>query len=516
MATRLDVGAKRKRPPDIEPHTLVGLGALEARGMMVLPLPQDVNDRLREFLNSLDAGSARWYTEIAGITLAAGPIAKPGAGFKAEAVRDSARSWDALADAERRDVLAQFSPGTESGRELLFDNGKRKAWAFDRPYGEYVRNVTQRVRQGNSPLAQSPNQPSWTLEGFGFNSHLITNLGLEIVNLMADELERLGFSPGPPTHFPHLIYKPPRGAKLAAHHDQLTPSALLLALETHVASSVPGEPSMKRWVDTHGAQMLAHLVGALGDDDGPTFGICHLTPERFCNCMRLLRTATDNGDRVGSAPIQQEWWDKVGGPYWFDWVGALPYLNERLQSQYQDDGPPLQMLPIKPARGDAQAPYVAFWPVGWPHGSMSNQKRRVTSSVPIRLTASVALTEDDKRKQADVVAWLRAVAVLASSENGEERAAAEAHVASRADADGFADGKTHRNPGTVARLLRKNTGWFRELAPTPATVERFVSRFGMESAAAAASPSLPALPPSNLAGTRPRVGEKRARCDTSE
>ena len=113
-----------------------------------------------------------------------------------------------------------------------------------------------------------------------------------------------------------------------------------------------------------------------------------------------------------------------------------------------------------------------MWPVGFPHGSMTNQVPRVT------LTMNLTLKKVNIEER--VVKRLKNLATLAQP--GSEQAAVDAaEKAFEEDTTPYHDGPTHRLPQMMADLQRnaeyavgnKQPGPFASIAPTMEDVERF-------------------------------------------
>ena len=485
---------------------LAGAASLNANGTFVLPLPPLLCDAMELFIRRLDDGTGRWYMRMIELALAA-PLERPGHGFDAATVRRQGEEYAVAPEAERDAMVQQFNPATDEGRARLFDADERKRLTRDSIYGEFVRNLVQRAKQGNTPMAQSALHQGWTESGFGMWAHLVPAVGLDMAVQVAHLLRELfGLSSSLPHHFPHVIYKPDKGSELKAHHDQINPRVLLTQLRLHVAST---DPSTLGWVRRVGLQMLAHLQGGDAIDAGPTYIVGPMTPARLLICLEAI------ADGRVAAPVQLPmWWDQKQGPYFFPWEQSLPAFNAALEAA--DEPGDLRVIPIIPSAADrAEAgvepdqslPFALGWPVGFPHGSLRNRgARRVTVTLPLNVVnGGLHLPLDP-----DTAQWLRALGALADPGTPpHELQHAEQLVERRGYMDSFADGPTHRRPSAAAALIRhpvhaesalvafggaRQPGWFWEVAPKRSEVEDFLRAFGTTEtaftpAAAAASSS---------------------------
>lgn len=420
------------------------IGRLDEDGCLTLALPAAFQERTEAFLRDLDEATCRWFEEMTRDALRA-DLSKPGAGYDPAVLRRQKAVWDALPAEERERELHGFSPATAEGRARLFNSKKRKRATEGKPYGDYLRHIVQRAKQGNTAMALSKMWHAWTDAGFGMWAHVVAALGLEIAVEVARLLSALGMRAKLSHHFPHVIYKPEDGAALGPHHDQITPQQLVRELRAHVASE---DPSTLAWAKTHGLQLLSHLEGGRSAD-GATYIIGPMTCERLLMCLEFFGADSDT---------------KTRGPYFYEWDRRLEDLNVMLRARGQ---PRLCQVPIAPRAdegGVAGGAFVAGWPVGFPHGSFKSKRRRVTITMPF----DVRETPSDHGAP-DSVAWLTDLSALV--EEGEDTAAAAKRVRERTRP--FADGSTHSKP-SVAKYLYVKNGWFNAIGPTRAAVEQFV------------------------------------------
>lgn len=418
---------------------------LNEEGCFTLTLPVAFQQRTDAFIRDLDDGTRRWFEDMTRGALQA-DLSRPGAGYDPVVLRGQKAVWDALPEERRESELRRFSPATAEGREALFDGKKRKQATEGKPFGQYLRHVVQRAKQGNTTMALGRMEHAWTDAGFGMWAHLVAALGLEIAVEVARQLSALGLRGKLPHHFPHVIYKPEDGAALKPHHDQITPQQLVEELRAHVASE---DPSTLAWTKKHGLQLLSHLEGGRAADDGATYIIGPMTCERLIMCLEFFGAASDT---------------KTTGPYFYEWDRKLNDLNTMLTARGQ---PHLRRIPIAPRASEAAiagGAFVAAWPVGFPHGSFKNKRRRITITMPF----DVRETPGDHGAP-QIVEWLSDLSALV--EEGDDTPAARERVRKRKRP--FADGPTHKKPSVAADLLGRG-GWFHDIGPTRAVVEQLV------------------------------------------
>ena len=183
---------------------------------------------------------------------------------------EAGTQWNTLSDEETTSYCSMIDLRTDYGMSMVFDvdfldKQLNENPAFKTmPGKKYFRQAVIYTKQGNSGMAQGSMQRAWTKKGFGKRVHICPDIGLFMLSVAMERMERLGLKPGLPNHFPHPIYKPPSGDALEVHHDQMSSADLLRNLGEHVAS---GDPSTSAWVAKHGVQMLAHLQGGTHDDE---------------------------------------------------------------------------------------------------------------------------------------------------------------------------------------------------------------------------------------------------------
>lgn len=325
-----------------------------------------------------------------------------------------------------------LDPSTSAGLDHIF---------LDRKSSPY-KDAISFVLKGDSNLGLAKMDQSWSLSGFGKWAHLNPGFCMRLSAAVRDVLSEAGFRcfvKGPS----HLIVKPPSGVALAAHHDQLAPQELLLALREHMKDS---DVSTTAWVKKQRFQCLVHIAGRR--TDGFTYMIGPMTPARLLICMEAFADG-----RVRD--VSPEFFDRKEGPHFLKWQSALPQLNAFLAHLNE---PPLRVMPMVPLSSAGDDPFVIVWPVGYPHGSAKNKTLAVSATVCLSFEPPT-----DRRflKRARCMADLQ-------SEDEARREAAEAWMTN--DKVPYEEGRTHKKPHLAARWIRPG-GFYSSLAPTHADVD---------------------------------------------
>lgn len=290
---------------------------------------------------------------------------------------------------------------------------------------------------------------SWARSGFGKWAHINPGIALRIAVEAQKELAAVGLHCSL-SSIPHIIYKPPGGSELCAHTDQIPPVVLIQKLEEHVLES---DASTTAWVKKNGLQCLAHIDG--GNTDGYTYAIGPMTPHKLLVCLRAIASSRIPGILPTGTSLAS--WLKGGtGPSFLKWRAKLGELNAILLAEGEDV---IRVCPITPDRG-ATGPFLAAWPVGFPHGSAKNLKRRITTTAPLSIRSE---SRDDRG-----VKRLRAFATIASGTGDMD--AAERFITN--DTLPYAGGKTHKKPQLAARWIRPGAP-YHSIAPTHQDVDAF-------------------------------------------
>ena len=359
--------------------------------------------------------------------------------------RSKAR-WDALDPTEQQAVVHRIDLRTDEGMRLAFDARyiTTLRWWEQLPGNHFLREAIIYVKQGNVAMGLSNMACSWASNGFGLWAHLVPDAGLPLLEAamrcMGDEL---GLEVGAPQHFPHVIYKPPGGAALGTHHDQMSPRDLLKHLRQHVASA---DPSTLGWVQRHGCQMLTHLQGGTGTQDGATYVVGPLTPRTLLLCLEAFSEGRCGGDH-------SSWNCKGLGPITLDWKAHLECFNALLRERGEQ---PVGLLPISPSDADARGGFTVCFPVGWPHGSFQNhltENPREHKGSRITITLPVSMRGSSQDPDPRIPERLRAMATLSTGgRTAAEYAAAETFLLR--DTNPYAGGRTHCHPERVGDLIR--------------------------------------------------------------
>ena len=275
-------------------------GALDKFGVFTFSTDLDTV----AFVKDLRECSALWFNENLEKMLADPPKSmffSEKNQTKYEDVVKGKAKWDSLSPEEQKSIKAKFDLHLDSGMQWVFVTGslEKEPWFEALECKDFLKKAISFVRMGNVAMGLANMAQAWTAKGFGLWAHLIPDFGLRMVEDTMQRMIDLGFEVGKPQHFPHPIYKPPDGAALEVHHDQMAPSALLRHLKEHVDSE---DPSTTAWVKRHGIQLLAHLTGGTGTENGATFIIGPMTPKKLLICLSFY---AEGGAGAGSG--YKEW-----------------------------------------------------------------------------------------------------------------------------------------------------------------------------------------------------------------
>ena len=446
-----------------------GLDSLNVNGVATFPLPNKINTA--KFVAELRTCCNKWFHHNLRKMLTTPPNVPT-------MPSESKRSWEALSPAQQQYYINMIDLRTDEGMRIVFDSEylPKQSWWIGMGGGrKFFRKAVTYVKMGNSALAQGPIYDAWTASGFGFWAHLIPNIGLELVMAVMEWMPTLGFVPGLPEHFPHVIYKPPGGKALDAHHDQMAPRELIDNLKIHLASS---DPSTTAWVKKHGCQMLAHFLGGTGKDDGATFVVGPMPPTKLLFCLQnyasgrvealtaqFEKQREDEAIAAGKAPQKGKKGDDAGdeGARWakqtkddgiikLNWQRHLEAFNRLLLEANYDS---IDLIPAAPQTRDNKG-FILMFPVGWPHGSFTNVKKEdVANYKGSRITVTVPITVSGSSQEANsrIPDRLRNLMVL-SNGGYTKKDYAEAEIFLRADTKPYADGLTHTKPQSVLKFVR--------------------------------------------------------------
>lgn len=414
------------------------------------------------FVESVNVGAQEWMASHLARALVE-PPRKP-------EFAQGYRIWRNTDASIRQTILNYFDVRTREGAIRLFDSTLRRA-SIPPEVRDYLDDRLRYVKQGMRATAQGNSYKAWTHTGFGIWTRIWTALGLKLLARAKTILSEQGFT----THVagvPHIIYKPPRGDNLFAHHDQMPTLELIQNLKEHVNSN---DSTVEAWVRKYNMQLLAHIYG--GHDDGYTYTVGPLNCATLLFCMELIvKNPPDIAAAAWSASATYKAFVMDdSGPYFVDWhklvgpTGAGP-LNKHLE---RNGFQTLRIIPIKPFSSHNQ-PYLAMWPVGFPHGSMKNQEPRIT------LTMNLSVKKDQLSKRA--IRRLKNLAIIAH-EGSTDAEVAMAEEAFKNDTEPYHEGGTHKMPEMMADLQRnaayatngRPVGPFAAIAPTRADVEEFLS-----------------------------------------
>ena len=441
------------------------ISSLNEWGCMAWPV-EYAHASITNFVDQVNAGAHEWMAAHLARALVEPP--------RKDEFASGHQIWQMTDPSIRQTILNYFDLRTREGAIRLFDPKLRKA-SIPEPVRAYLNERLEYAKAGMNATAQGNSHKAWTLTGFGIWTRIWTSLGINMLLDVQTMLTSVGFD----THIsgvPHIIYKPPRGANLPAHHDQMPTTTLIENLRDHVKSD---DPSVEAWTKKHGMQLLAHIRG--GYDDGYTYTVGPLDCKKLLFCLKLLlKNPSDIAEAAWSnakaaANKHESFFKAQEGPYFVDWYklvgkdGNGPLNAHLIQRGFT----PLRIVPIRPFTNNAE-PYLAMWPVGFPHGSMSNQEPRVTLTMNLTLKAV--------NLEPRVIERLKNVAILAHTGSSDAEVAA-AEAAFQADTKPYHDGGTHKMPEMMADLQRnaayasggKPVGPFASLAPTRQDVTKFVA-----------------------------------------
>jgi hypothetical protein len=289
---------------------------------------------------------------------------------------------------------------------------------------------------------------------FGKWAHIVPSIGIQSQIYLAEMLRKNGLYVQL-IGLPHIIYKPPGGSKLQAHSDGPNPSELILALERMSNNQGMDKLTTLSWMKEQGVQPLVHHIG--GYDDGYTYIIGPMTPKKLYLCLIAVRDrklGIEDSKLFLNKTSLHQFMTAKNGPHFMKWKENLKFFNNMLKEFGEE---PIREIPIKPKSN--QGTFVACWPIGYPHGSVSNKKRRITTTAPVSLKKQTKL---DGR----VPDRIEAFAVIAS-EKSKEDDVLHAKKIIKSQTNQFCDGLTHNKPQHAYRWIdNTNTGFYRGIAPT--------------------------------------------------
>ena len=431
---------KRARPIVPPRRPLTGRDSLNTNGVTTFPLAGIDG---AGFVAQLRECAQLWHSKNLAQLLAHGTDTM----LKDARVRAAKAEWDALPTETRRAHAARIDLRTDEGMKLAFDPEylAKKEWWIAMPGNAFFHKAVIYVKQGNVGMALGNMAGAWTAKGFGLWAHLVPDVGLTMVVSAMTQMLHFGLTPGHPEHFPHPIYKPPRGAALEVHHDQMAPRDLLRNLRTHVASA---DPTTVAWIREHGCQMLAQLHGGTGPGDGATFIIGPMTPRKLLICLEAYSAGDLGGDYA-------KWNEAPRGKVDLDWEKHLEGFNRVLHKSGCDSVGLMAAVPPDTSLREG-ASFGVCWPVGFPHGSFSNGRSEdPVAHVGSRISITLPITVRGSTQAPDarIPTRLRKMAILATGgHSASEYAEAEAWLSD--DKAPYAEGPTHARPQRVVDLIR--------------------------------------------------------------
>ena len=395
----------------------------------------------------------------------------------------SAAEWNAQTEEQKASWRGLIDLRTDYGMSMAFDLGFldkefKKQPFLSMPGKKYFRQAVVYTKQGNAGTPQGANlSKAWAKDGFGKWAHICPDIGLSMVFEAMKMMESLGLKLGLPNHFPHPIYKPPSGAPLAIHHDQMDPRDLVRNLREHVASS---DPSMSAWVAKYGVQMLAHLQGGTGVENGATFVVGPMTPTKMLICLQTFERVSVDGE-------YQAWIARTANIHFVDVEKYLPAFNQALQQAGQA---PIGLVPIAPSNLQTfLGGFGLAFPVGMWHGSFSNsgnEEQAVGKGSRITITMPLTLKEAAQTPDPRIPTRLRAMATVAT-EGLTPQEYLDAGAWLEADTRPYASGSTHYKPERIlnficcpaaAIVLNRPIGPYYPISVKPQNVANYLAVLG--------------------------------------
>ena len=498
-------GKRQKTAVEIEDTGSV-LGTLNAFGCVAVPLPLDSE----EFVADVDSGARAWFyarlDAALGSDVEVPTISKKGEpdAEKMEAWRVGQAAWSGLRTEIKVAFLVRLDLQSQAGRDAIFIPATRKAktkdfadHAFDvadtarsEALAFYLADRVAFVKQGDLRMGLSAMYKSWSRTGFGLWAHIVPEVGLRAALQLRDKLGAEGL----PTRLvggSHMIYKPPKGSELPAHTDGPRPATIIAEIARMAAANGGTFPTTSEWMKLKGVQSLVHYKG--GTDDGYTYGIGPMTPQKLYVCLKAVQDGSigvtdeklfkvekkaddDEGaeEDVGAGSNTRVRFLTGGtGPSFMRWKENIDAFNVVLAAAGLG---PIGEVPIRPPRGTPTGAFVAMWPIGFPHGSAPNARRRITTTASLSPHAPHA--GELEGRDGRVPVRVDALAKIANPASEAERVQAREVISTQTEP--FYGGLTHRSPehaGTWfdSTMLSSGTGgWYASIAPTRATAADFV------------------------------------------
>lgn len=419
--------------------------------------------------------------------------------------------WDALSRPEQGLLLDLFDLSTDSGMEFAHNRSLIAGALQFRHVSSALRYALEKTAgftMSGSGFPMSSSATGWWKNGFGFWAYLVTPECLLVTQRVMRDMQERGLYPGVPKHYPHLIYKPVRGAALGAHHDQFSPAQLLNELDALLGPSHAERPvTTTDWVARHGLQSLAHFSGGVGPRDGATFVVGPMPPSKLRFCLRAFAEGRVPGQRAGEGAA---WLAKPKGKVDLDWPRLLPGFNQMLGAAGHSEIGLLAIVPPLDEAVGTSCVEVTF-PRGWPHGTfgMEGSHTRLTTTVPLSIAGSSEILDDDPADAATLARIRQRLYHMADlSSNGltrEQYRAAEDWLA--LDLRPYATGLTHKAPHLFCSMIRSRdaavalglpAGHFGPLCASRTDVQRYYQHVALYCGDAPAGPSAPPNPPAPL------------------
>ena len=383
-------------------------------------------------------------------------------------------------EAEKQLVKSNFDLTTHDGLRNLFDSAMRKQ-AIPIEIRAFYNDALEFVKQGNSRLGLAKMFQSWSMTGFGIWAHLSPAFGMQIHLEYCRLLQANGLA-WVPRKAGHLIYKPPSGSKLAAHHDGIPTRTMLANLEAH--------SSWMSWARAYGVQSLAHLEGG-HDGDGSTFVVATESPRHQLAAMRLIKdlevVAAFSKDPAENKRMTQQWLVADAGPYFVPGlIAILPAINAILTPKGY---PEMYVKNISPSTPGS--PFIAMWALGAFHGSKANTARRISMTLPSGPMVIAEIVKLEKRTMALAVIAASNADIQEAIYDGnsrfpgatpdEVRRSAEIYIDNQKTP--LSDGLTHKHPQHAGNRVRQRDGAselrpcgpFQPLAPTISEARDFLN-----------------------------------------
>lgn len=429
--------------------------SLNKNGAMVFEFPPEIN--IEAFVMQLREAASNWFRGTLQTLLANSHVK-----MQEEPYKQGKVAWDKLRTEHQQALVSAFVANIHGKNPQLglqpsliqtllgkLVQEKQLHCPDMDALSKFILKCVSFAMMGGKASAMGTNcHDAWTIKGFGFWAKFVPDIGLQITMLALSKLRDIGLTATVPGHFPHLIFKRPGAPLLGAHTDQINPAELIKLLRDH------GHKSTHEWVKQRGCQMIAHLEGGRGEDDGATFVLGPMTPQKLLICLTAYKESDTENAKT---------WYKSKGKVDIDCsVETIALFNKALREKGTtgEERTAVGLLPIAPTKGDKfdRCGHMILWPVGWIHGSFGTKKNsqcvtsRISLTTPIGIRGS-AQSDVATRNVKRVPDRLYHMAMLSAPDVPDD-VVYSAEDALRLDTVVYADGATHMHPECVSNYIR--------------------------------------------------------------